>query len=126
MLLVSCLALAQPAANRGKAILDQALAAIGGQKFLSINSRMEQGRLYSFYREQLNGLATARLYTKYDKPGPGRINVRERQSFGKKDEDYAFLFTDKEGVQITFRGVRPVPADQFERYIDTMMHNIFY
>ncbi|MBI2688403.1 MAG: hypothetical protein HYX27_19030 [Acidobacteria bacterium] len=126
ILLVTALAGAQPATQRGRAIADQALAALGGAKYMSMTNRVEQGRLYSFYREQLNGLATARVYTKYEKPGTGQINIRERQSFGKKEEDYAYLFTDTEGVQISFRGIRPLPAGQYERYIDTMMHNIFY
>ena len=116
---------AQPATVRGRAIVDQALAAVGGKKFLTMTDRIEHGRLYSFYREQLNGLATAKIYTKYEQPG-GLINIRERQSFGKKEEDYAYLFTDKEGVQVSFRGIRPLPAGQYERYVDTTLRNIFY
>ncbi len=116
---------AQPATVRGRAIVDQSLAAVGGKKFLSMTDRIEQGRLYSFYREQLNGLATAKVYTKYEQPG-GTLNVRERQSFGKKEEDYAYLFTDKEGVQVSFRGIRPLPDGQYDRYVDTTLRNIFY
>jgi hypothetical protein len=116
---------AQPATVRGRAIVDQSLAAVGGKKFLSMTDRIEQGRLYSFYREQLNGLATARVYTKYEQPG-GTLNIRERQSFGKKEEDYAYLFTDKEGVQVSFRGIRPLPDGQYDRYVDTTLRNIFY
>ena len=112
-------------ANRGRAIVDQSLAALGGPKFLAMENRVEQGRLYSFYRERLNGLATARVYTKYEQPA-GSIATKERQSFGKKEEDYAFLFTDKEGLQVTFRGVRPLPAGQYEKYVDTTQRNIFY
>ncbi len=115
---------AQPS-NRGRAIVEQSLAALGGPKFMAMENRVEQGRLYSFYREKLNGLATARVYTKYEQPA-GSIATRERQSFGKKEEDYAYLFTDKEGVQVTFRGVRPLPAGQYEKYVDTTLRNIFY
>jgi hypothetical protein len=116
---------AQPATVRGRAVVEKAVEAMGGKKFLTMTDRMEQGRLYSFYRERLNGLATARVYTKYEKPG-GTLNIRERQSFGKKQEDYAYLFTDTEGVQVSFRGVRPLPAGVYERYIDTMLRNVFY
>jgi len=116
---------AETAQERGRAIVDKALQAVGGKNFLAMENRVEAGRLYSFYREQLNGLATARVYTKYGKP-EGGLAIRERQSFGKKEEDYAYLFTDKEGVQVTYRGVRPLPEGQYERYIDTMMRNVFY
>jgi hypothetical protein len=115
------------AARRGKEIVEQALAAMGGPKFLAMETRMEQGRLYSFYRERLNGLATARVYTRYDSPGePGDVLIRERQSFGKKEEDYAFLFTGSEGLQVTFRGVRPLPEGSYERYVDSTLRNVFY
>jgi hypothetical protein len=124
-LLVAVGASAQTATNRGKAILEQSIAALGGKKFLTMENRVEHGRLYSFYREQLNGLATAKVYTKYE-PANGALATRERQSFGKKEEDYAYLFTDKEGLQVTFRGVRPLPAGQYEKYVDSMQRNIFY
>lgn len=119
------LAAAGQTPSRGRAIVDKALEAVGGAAFLNMENRMEKGRLYSFYREQLNGLATARLYTKYEKP-TGGLGIRERQSFGKKDEDYAYLFTDKEGVQVTYRGVRPLPEGQYEKFVDTTTRNIFY
>lgn len=113
--------------NRGREILESSLAALGGANFLAMENRVEQGRLYSFYRERLNGLARAKIYTKYEAPGDaGSLRIRERQSFGKKDEDYAYLFTDKEGVQVTFRGVRPLPAGQYDRYVDSTLLNIFY
>jgi len=125
LLLLVAVGAAAQTANRGRAIVEQSLAALGGPTFLAMENRVEQGRLYSFYREQLNGLATARVYTKYEQP-TGPIATKERQSFGKKEEDYAFLFTDKEGLQVTFRGVRPLPAGQYEKYVDTTQRNIFY
>ena len=125
VLLLAAAASAQPAVNRGRAVLEQAIAALGGEKFLTMENRVEQGRLYSFYRDQLNGLATAKVYTKYEPPA-GSVATRERQSFGKKEEDYAYLFTDKEGLQVNFRGVRPLPAGQFEKYVDSVQRNIFY
>jgi hypothetical protein len=111
--------------NRGREVVEKSLAALGGAKFLAMETRMEQGRLYSFYRERLNGMARARVYTKYEQIDGG-FGVRERQSFGKDDEDYAYLFTATEGVQVNYRGVRPLPPGQYERYVDTMMRNIFY
>jgi hypothetical protein len=112
---------------KGREIVDKALAAMGGSKFQSMRNRVEEGRLYSFYRERLSGLATARIYTDYlEKPVEGKLNVRERQSFGKKEEDFAYLFTPEEALQITFRGIRPFPAEQYERFKDSTMRNIFY
>jgi hypothetical protein len=116
-----------PAQIKGRQIVDQALAALGGPKFMAMLDRTETGRMYTFYREQLNGLAHARLYTLYTAPKqPGALGQRERQSIGKDKEDYAYLFMEEEGMQLTYRGARPFPAGQYERYRQTTLRNIFY
>jgi hypothetical protein len=117
--------------QRGRQLLDEALAALGGERFLAMKDRVETGRVYSFYREQLSGLSRAMIYTRYltapDPPEPGKVYVRERQSFGKpKEEDYAVLFSEDQGWQITFRGARPLPADSLARYLEATPRNIFY
>lgn len=112
---------------RGREIVNQALQALGGDKFLAMENRVESGRFYSFYREQLSGLVRARIYTRYAAdPKPEELGLRERQSFGKKEEEFASLFTEKEALQVTFRGLRPFPMAAYERYKDTAMRNIFY
>lgn len=121
---------AQSKQERGKKIIDEALAALGGRNYLEMKDRIEAGRAYSFYREQLSGLAHARIMTRYlTRPEPPNIDffgLRERQSFGKDKEDYAILFTEKEGYQLTYRGARPVAPDMDERFRETTRRNIFY
>ena len=118
--------------RRGRQIVDEVLAALGGPKFLAMEDRTEAGRMYSFYREQLRGLSKATLYTRYLTPpsGPaeGRVYLRERQSFYRdaKKEDYAILFDEKNGWNITFRGASPLAPDAVERFRDTTLRNIFY
>jgi hypothetical protein len=115
---------------RGKRVVDEAVEALGGSRFLQLADRTETGRAYSFYREQLAGLSRATIYTRYLRqpdppPSPPALYVRERQSFGEK-EDYAILFDEKAGYQITFRGARPMPAALIARYQDTTRRNVFY
>jgi hypothetical protein len=113
--------------ERGKRVVMEALEALGGDKFLAMKDRVESGRAYSFYREELSGLSVARVYTQYIKPAAaGVIAVRERQSFGKGEETSAVLFTGEAAYQITFRGARPVPDDTLQRYKDGVLHNVFY
>lgn len=123
-------ALAQSKQERGKKIVDDALEALGGKNYLEMKDRIESGRLYSFYRERLSGLARARILTRYlTRPEPPQIDffgLRERQSFGKDKEDYAILFTEREGYTLTYRGARPVPPDMDERFRETTRRNIFY
>ena len=117
-------------AERGKQIIDEALAALGGPRFLAMEDRTETGRAYSFFREELSGLSRATIYTRYltrpAGPPTGQVYVRERQSFGKEEDRGAVLFTDGQGYQITFRGARPLPPEILERYRETTLHNIFY
>ena len=51
--------------ERGKKIVEEALAAMGGDKFLEMKDRVESGRAYSFYRDRLTGLSVAKIYTRY-------------------------------------------------------------
>ncbi|MBL8173264.1 MAG: hypothetical protein JNK48_01255 [Bryobacterales bacterium] len=123
-------AFGQSKQERGKKIIDEAVTALGGRSFLEMKDRIEAGRAYSFYREQLSGLSHARIMTRYlTRPDPPRIDffgLRERQSFGKDKEDYAILFTEKDGYTLTYRGARPVPPDMNERFRETTRRNIFY
>lgn len=112
--------------ERGKKVIDEALAALGGEKFQAVKDRIEAGRAYSFYRERLTGLSVAKIYTRYLTPGkPGTIAVRERQAFGK-EENIITLFLENEAYQLSFRGARPVPAPLLQRYRDSTLHNVFY
>ena len=55
--------------ERGKRVIDEAVAALGGDKFLTMVDRVESGRAYSFYRDRLTGLSVAKIYTRYlEKP----------------------------------------------------------
>lgn len=117
------------AEQRGKQVIQAVLAAMGGDHFLAMRNRVESGRAYSFYREQLSGLSLAKIYTRYlirpEPPVAGFLGVRERQAFGKNG-DNAILFTDGKGYEITFRGARPLPDEQIARFKDSTLHNIFY
>lgn len=114
---------------RGRKIVDEALAALGGQAFLQMQDRVEQGRGYSFYRERLAGLSRTFIYTRYltrpEPPPAGYIGQRERQAFGK-DQDVFIVFNELGGHEITFRGARPLPAETLERWQESLRHNIFH
>ena len=128
-LLFSALLPAETQIERGKRVVNEALAALGGEKFSTVQTRVETGRVYSFYRERLTGLSIAKIYTRYDlHPDETKkvgLHVRERQSFGKK-ENNVVLFLEDAGYQLTYRGAKPVPADSMERYKATTRNNILY
>jgi hypothetical protein len=116
---------AETAQQRGKRVVDEALKAVGGPTYLAMEDRIETGRAYSFYREQLEGLSIAKIYTRYVTAAPGKLAVRERENFGK-DEYSGVLFNEQGGWEITFRGARPLTEKRLESWRDGTMRNIFY
>ena len=111
--------------ERGKRVVNEALQAVGGRTYLNMEDRVESGRAYSFYREELSGLSIAKIYTRYLTAAPGQLAVRERQAFGK-DEYTAVLFNEMGGWELTFRGARPVADLRYAQYQDSTLRNIFY
>ncbi len=84
--LTAALAAAEtPTAAKGKQVVADAIAALGGEKFLEMQDRVESGRAYSFYRDRLSGLSIAKIYTRYITVDPTKsaheLGVRERQAF---------------------------------------------
>lgn len=132
-LAILCLAVAAASAEdiqvRGKQIVDDAIAALGGEKFLNIQNRIETGRAYSFYQNQLSGLAVARFYTRYLPIEPARSGVelaqQEYQAFGK-DEAFYNVFREEGGWEVTYRGPVKLEKEQIDRHHDSTMHNLFY
>ncbi|MBZ5592971.1 MAG: hypothetical protein LAP39_12090 [Acidobacteriia bacterium] len=115
--------------ERGKRVADEAVQALGGESFLQMQDRIESGRAYSFYREQLNGLSLAKIYTRYlnrpEPPVPDFLGVRERQAFGKKEQS-AVILADGEGYDISFRGARPLADERMERFKESTLRNVLY
>jgi len=120
---------AETAQERGKRVVDEALKALGGEAYLHMQDRIETGRAYSFYRGQLSGLSIAHIYTQYlkppQKPTPEQVLARERDTFGKQEED-VFIFHEDKGWEITFRGAVELDEERVARWKDSMLRNILY
>lgn len=131
------LSAADTAEQRGRKVIDEAIAALGGDAFMHMQNRVESGRAYTFWSSRLSGTNLAKIYTRYLTPSgppvPGQLQVEERESFGTNvrgrfEEQYGFvLFTAKpEAWEVTFRGARPLEDDQLARYKDATLHNFLY
>jgi hypothetical protein len=119
---------AETSLERGRRVIAECVDALGGQRFLQVRYREERGRAYSFYREQLSGLAIATIYVQYlsgVQDTAHQLAVLERENFGKK-QDYAALFTQDAIYDITYRGTRPLEDERFQRYKTTTLNDIFY
>jgi len=122
---LGCALAAETAQQRGRRVVDEALQAVGGQAYLAMQDRVETGRAYSFYRQQLEGLSIAKIYTRYLTPVAGKPSVQERQNFGK-DEYAGVLFTPDGAWEISFRGCRLLEQKRIDTWQDGALRNIFY
>lgn len=121
-------AFAETRQEKGQRLVNECLTALGGDRFLHMKDRLESGRAYSFYREQLNGLAIAKFYTRYldgVKDTSRTLAVEERQYYGKKEES-SVLFAQNGAYELTFRGARPLPEERFQRYKETTLRDVLY
>jgi len=116
-------------AKKGRELMEQCLAALGGEAFRKMRDRVQTGRAYQFYQEELRGLAVVTYYLRYDfapsSPEPGWLGIRERRDFGK-NRDYSALFADGKGYDITFRGARPYPESYMQQYRERVRRDVFY
>ena len=121
----ACALAAETAHERGKRVVNEALQAVGGKAYLAMEDRVETGRAYSFFRQELEGLSIAKIYTRYLTPVPRKPSVRERQNFGK-DESSGVLFNQDGAWEITYRGARLLEPKRIENWRDGTLRNIFY
>jgi hypothetical protein len=112
--------------NKAKDVVDQAVKALGGERFLNMHTRHEAGRIYAFFHDQMSGFDVANIYTQYldDKDIKG-VQVRERQVLGKK-QDYSYLYLADQAFDITFRGARPIEDERWQRYARSTTNDILY
>lgn len=106
--------------EKGRRLMDEALAAMGGTKFQAIHNLTRIGRAYAFYRSQVRGLARMTVYETYEPEwsadaDPKWLPVSRREIYSEKG-DYYGLYLNGEGWEITFQGARPYPKDRIERY----------
>ncbi len=117
---------AQTSTDKGKEIVDKAIAALGGDRFVHMQNRVARGRVYDFFHDQISGYDLATVYVQYlpQKPAKG-LALRERELLGKK-QDYSYLFLEDQGWDVTFRGARPVPDETWDQYSRTTENDILY
>lgn len=96
-------------AHKARALLDQAIEALGGQAYLDIHDMEEEGRTYSFYhgRPNSDGLVFWRFVEPPDKE---RIEVT-------KERDVAYLYVGNKGWELTYKGPRSVETKDLEEYL---------
>jgi hypothetical protein len=96
-------------ANKAKSIIEQGIQALGGQTYLTIRDREQQGRLYGFHHGQpTGGGGVFWSFTQF--PDKDRIELT-------KERDIAELYVGNKGWEITYKGPRPKDQKDLDEYL---------
>jgi hypothetical protein len=97
----------QENARKARALLDQAIQALGGTAYLNVQDVEQQGRTYSFYHGRPNSYGVQYwLFYKY--PDKQRIELTKKR-------DVVEIFNGEKGYEVTFKGTRAAdPKDVTE------------
>lgn len=96
-------------ANQAKTIVEQGIQALGGQAYLTIRDREQQGRGYGFHSGRPTG-AGGPFWSFYEYPDKERVEFT-------KERDIAQVFIGNKGYEITYKGPHPVEAKDLEDYL---------
>jgi len=99
----------QENARKAKALLEQALQALGGQAYLEIRNMEQEGRTYSFYhgRPTSNGVVFWRFVEYPDKE---RLEVT-------RERDVAYLYNGDKGYELTYKGPKQLEKKDLDDYL---------
>ncbi len=99
----------QENARRAKALVDQAIQALGGQAYLTIRDRELTGRLFGFHHGQSTGNGTE-FWSFSQFPDKERVELT-------KQRDIAELYVGTKGYEITYKGPKPIEAKDLDEYM---------
>src|SRR5580765_866667 len=86
--------------NKAKDIIEQGIQALGGQSYLTIRDREQQGRSYGFHHGTATG-GGAQFWSFSQFPDKERVEFT-------KERDVARVFVGDKGYEITFKGPHPL------------------
>jgi hypothetical protein len=99
----------QENARKAKAIIEQGIQALGGQVFLTIRDREQQGRIYGFHHGRASGGGTV-FWSFSEFPDKERVEIT-------KERDIAELYVGNKAWEITYKGAHPVEKKDLDDYM---------
>lgn len=99
----------QENARKAKALLDQAIQALGGQAYLNIQDISQEGRTYSFHLGVPNSLGV-QFWRFYKFPDKDRMELTKKR-------DVILVENGSKGFEITYKGVRAQEAKDLGDYL---------
>ena len=100
---------AQENANKARALIEQGIKALGGETWLTIRDREQQGRTYGFHAGRATG-GGGPFWGFSEFPDKERVELT-------KERDIAELFVGDKGWEITYKGPHPIEKKDLEDYL---------
>jgi hypothetical protein len=100
---------AQQNSDKARAIIEQGIEALGGQTYLTIRDREQQGRGYGFHAGRPSG--SGGLFWSFSE-----FPDKERIEF-TKERDVAVIYVGNKGYEITFKGPTPLEQKDLDEYL---------
>jgi len=120
----------QTADQRGKLLIDQMIAALGGDAWLNRSTMQLDGRTSSFFQGAPNPYITEyhelRRFPAPGQPGADRVGFLTPRGMilPGKVIDVVQIWMDGHGYEITYKGKTELPKDQVEEYYRRRAHSI--
>jgi hypothetical protein len=99
----------QENAKKARALIDQAIEALGGQAYLNVQDISQEGRTYSLHNGQSEGVGVL-FWRFYKYPDRDRIELTKKR-------DVIYVYRGEEGFEITFKGTRTEDATVMKDYL---------
>jgi hypothetical protein len=116
--------------QRGRHLLDQMVAALGGDAWLHRKDMTVKGRTAAFFRGAPTGFVVEfsgnRQFPQDGRPDAERIGFITDKSmfFPGKKTDIVQVWVNRNGYEVTYKGRAPLPRDQVEDYFRRRDHSI--
>jgi hypothetical protein len=108
--------------DKARSIIESGIKALGGQTYLTLRDREQQGRGYAFHHGRPSG-AGGLVWSFFEFPDKERVEFT-------KDRDIAEVFVGNKGYEITYKGPHPVEQKDLDDYLrrrhfslDTVLRN---
>src|SRR5579864_1805859 len=96
-------------ANKAKAIIEQGIQALGGQTYLTMKDREQQGRTYGFHAGRPSG-GGGPFWSFTEFPDKERVEFT-------KERDIAEIFVGDKGYEVTYKGPHPIEQKDLDDYL---------
>lgn len=95
--------------RKAKEIIEQGIQALGGDYYLNIRDREQQGRVYAFHAGRPSG-GGALFWGFSQFPDKERVELT-------KERDVAELYVGNKGWELTYKGARPIEQKDLDDYL---------